>query len=117
EEDGMMVEGLALPAERTGKIEAEPVDMAFLDPVSQRVHDHLQHALMAQVDGVAAARRVEIIARVLTENVVAGIVDAAKRQGRAELIAFGGMVVDHVEDDLDPRFMKPPHHELELVEV
>src|SRR5690606_38285299 len=35
------------------------------------------------------------------EAVVREVVDAAKAQGRAELAAFGGMVVDDIEDDLE----------------
>ena len=34
------------------------------------------------------------------------IVDAAKTDGGAKLVAFGGVVIDNVEDDLDTRRVK-----------
>ena len=40
------------------------------------------------------------------ENVIGGVVDAAERPGRPMLVAFGGVVEHHVEDDLDARLMK-----------
>ena len=43
-------------AERRREVEAEAVDVHLLDPVAQRVHDHLQHARMAQVRGCCRSR-------------------------------------------------------------
>ena len=85
-----------------GEIEAEAVDVKHLDPVAQRVHHHLQHARMGELQRVAGAGVVLVEARLVgDEPVVGGVVDAAIAQRRAEMIAFGGVVVDHVEDDLD----------------
>src|SRR6266568_1431112 len=50
------------------------------------------------------------------QPVVGGVVDAAKRQRRAEMIAFGGMVIDDVEHHLDAGIMQPRHRGAECVE-
>ncbi len=34
-----------------------------------------------------------------------------------EVVALGGVVVDHVEDDLDARLVQGPHHQLELLHL
>ena len=39
-----------------------------------------------------------------------------KRQRRAALVAFGRVVVDHVEDHLDAGVVKMRHHLLELAD-
>ena len=51
------------------------------------------------------------------QAVIGGIVDAAKRQRRPQVIAFRGVVVDHVEDHLDTRLVKTFDHGLELADV
>jgi hypothetical protein len=45
-------------AERSGQIEAEAVDVHLAGPVAQAVRHQLQHARLAQVEGVAAAAEV-----------------------------------------------------------
>ena len=70
---------------------------------------------MGHVERVPAARVVHVVAAVvLHEAVVGGVVDAAEGQRRAEVIALGGVVVDHVEDDLDAGPVQRLHHGLEL---
>jgi hypothetical protein len=60
---------------------------------------------------------VVVVARVVAEEVVARVVDPPEGQRRAQLVAFGGVVVDHVHQHLDPRLVKAADHQLELVEV
>ena len=72
---------------------------------------------MAQIDRVAAAGGVEIVALVLAQHVVAGIVDAAEGERRTEVVALGGVVVDDVENDLDAGRVQPADHQLEFVDV
>src|SRR3546814_2624010 len=91
--------------------------MDLLHPVAQRVHHHLQDARVLQIERVAAAGDVEVVARVAVENVVAGVVGAAEREGGAQVAALGGVVVDDVEDDLDAGLVEAAHHQLELVQV
>ena len=81
------------------EIEAEAVHVHFQHPVAQGVHDQLEHARMAHVQGVAAACVVHVVARVLrAQAVVGGVVDAPEAEGRPQVVALGGVVVDHVED-------------------
>src|SRR3546814_8328048 len=54
---------------------------------------------------------------VAVENVVAGVVGAAEREGGAQVAALGRVVVDDVEDDLDAGLVEAAHHQLELVQV
>src|SRR5665811_1933885 len=86
---------MELAGQSCRKVEAEPVDMHLQDPVAQRVHDQLKDVGVAHQQAVAGARGV-VVARfvVVDEAVVGGIVDAAEGDGRALLVAFGGVVVD-----------------------
>src|SRR5215211_6699929 len=93
-------------AESGREVKTEPIDVAFLNPVAQRVGDHLHDTRMAKIDGIAATGGVEIITRVGGKHVVARIVDAAERKRRAAMIALGSMVVNDVEDDFDAGFMQ-----------
>ena len=69
---------------------------------------------MAEVDRVAGARGIPGEARVLGgELVVAPVVDALERQRRPEVVALRRVVVDHVEDDLDPGVVQRPDRGLE----
>ena len=107
-----------LPRQRGGEIEPEAVHMHLQHPVAQAVHDELQDPGMADVQRVAAAGVVQIVARVVGDQpVVRGVVDPAKRQRRAQVIAFSGMVVHHVENDLDARVVERLDHRLELPDM
>ena len=67
------VEAVRSARQRGGEIEAEAVDMADLDPVAQRIHHHLQHARMGEVDRGAAAGEVVVIAlEVVVEALLSG---------------------------------------------
>ena len=82
---------------------AEPVDVHLLDPVAQRVQDQGQHLGVAGVQGVAGAGVVHVEAPVGVDRPVVGVVvEAPERQRRAHVVALGGVVVDDVQDHLDP---------------
>ena len=117
EEVGRRPEKPLLAGQRRREVEAEAVDVAFLHPVAQRIQHHLENARMLQVHRVAAAGGVEIEARIVGEHVVAGVVDAAEGEGRPQVVAFGGVIVDHVEQHLDARLVQAVHHLLELADV
>ncbi len=117
EERAEAVDVVQLTRERGGEIEAEAVDVHLRDPIPQAVHDQLQHARVHHVQRIAAARVVRVITAVLPQPVVGGVVDAAKAQRRAELIAFRGVVVDDVEQHFDTCGMQPAYHRLELADV
>ena len=99
------------------QVEAEPVDMHFLDPVAKRIHDQLQDPLAMEVQAVPASGEIVVEARIIAPQLVVGrIVDTAKAEGRPHLVPLGGMVVDDVQDDLDPRLVQNLDHGLELAE-
>ena len=101
--------------QRRRQVEAEAVDVHLEHPVAQRVHDELQHVGMTRVERVAGAGVVHVVAAVVVDQaVVRGVVDAAQRQRRTQVVALGGVVVDHVEDHLDAGRVQVAHHRLEL---
>ena len=51
------------------------------------------------------------------QPVVERVVDAAQRQRRTELVALAGVVVDDVEDHLEPGPVQGPDHRLELAHL
>jgi hypothetical protein len=104
-------------ASARGQVEAEAVHAHLGDPVAQRVGDQPEHVRSARVEGVAAAGEVGVAARVPLEPVVAAVVDAAQREGRAQLARLGGVVVDDVEDHLDPGGVQGAHHPPELAHL
>src|SRR4029453_7541780 len=79
---------------------------------------HLDDARMVEVERVSAAGEVLVVALVSRdEPVVRPVVDAAKAERGAEMVALRGVVVDDVEDHLDARIVQPRHHRLELVDA
>ena len=72
---------------------------------------------MREVERVAGAGVVDVEARLVRHQaVVRHVVDAPERQRGPALVAFGGVVVDHVENDLEARMMQAVDHRLELVD-
>ena len=97
------------------QVEAEPVHVHLLDPVAQRVHDQLQDVRVAHQQAVSGTCGVVVERLVFVhEAVVRGVVDATEGDGRALFAALRGVVVDHVEDDLDVGLMQRLDHCLEL---
>ncbi len=112
------VDVVELAGQRRGEVEAEAVDVHLGDPVAQRVHDQLQRVGVAGVEGVPGAGVVHVVLLlVVDEPVVGGVVDALEAQRRAEVVALRGVVVDHVEDDLDAGGVHRLHHRLELLHL
>ena len=118
EERRQPVDVVELAGQRRGQVEPEAVDVHLGHPVPQRVHDQLQRVRVPDVEAVAGAGVVHVVALVVVDQpVVRGVVDAAHRQRRAHVVALGGVVVDHVEDDLDARLVQGAHHRLELLHL
>ena len=115
EERGEPVALVQLARKRRGQVEAEAVDVHLQRPVPQAVHDQLQHARMHHVERVAGAGEIHVLARIVGHQpVVRRVVDPAKRERRPEPPALGGVVVNDVENDFDPRRVQRLHHGLEL---
>src|SRR5690606_2193631 len=77
-EEGAELAGLMqLAGEGGRKVETEAVDMHFLDPVSQAVHDDLEDPGMLRVQGISAPGVVGIVAwRFRFQPVIRLVVDA-----------------------------------------
>ncbi len=103
--------------ERRRQVEAEAVHAHLRHPVAQRVRDQAQHLGLDHVQGVPAAGVVGVPAGVVLEAVVAAVVDALQGQGGPQLAGLGGVVVDHVEDDLDAGRVQRADHPLELADL
>ena len=118
EEGGQPVHVVQLAGQGRGQVEAEPVDVHLQHPVAQRVHDQLERVRVPDVQRVAAAGVVDVAPGVgVVEAVVGVVVDAAEGERRAPAVALGGVVVDHVEDDLDARRVQRLDHRLELADL
>ena len=71
---------------------------------------------MVGIECIAATGIIDVLARiVLQQAVVAGIVDAPEAQRRPGTITLRGVVVNHVENDLDAGLVQFSHHGLELI--
>ncbi len=114
EERRQPVHLVELPGQGRREVEAEAVDVHLGDPVPQRVHDQLEHVRGPHEQRVPGARGVHVVARVLRQPVVRRVVDAFEGQRRTQVVALGGVVVDHVQDDLDPGLVQRPDRRLEL---
>src|SRR6266513_2336705 len=70
---------------------------------------------MKQIQTVTSAGKIEIEPGILrVQPVVGEIIDPAETKRWAEVIAFGGMIVNHVENRFDAGGMEAAHHRFEL---
>ena len=118
EEGRQFVDFLELTGQCGGKIESESVDVHFGDPVAQAVGDELQGVRRAHQQRVAGACGVEVVSAVVVDQTVVGaVVDALEAEGRSTVVAFGGVVVHHVEDDFHAGMMVCLDHGFEFVDL
>ena len=105
----------AVARQRRSEIEAEAVYVHHANPVAQRIHDQLQNPRMGEIDRVATAGEIFVVREMAgRQAVVAQVVDAAERECGAFLVAFGGMVEDHVKNDFKAGGVQRPDHGLEF---
>ena len=126
EERAVAVEACVATAQHRRQVETKTIDMHLADPVAQAVHHHLQHPWLAQVERVAAASVVFVLRRVVGcvaagvsagVSVIARVVEPTEADRRPVFVAFGAVVVDHVEDHFDAVRVQPLDHAAELVAV
>jgi hypothetical protein len=126
-EDGVLLDHLEerrqhvhveeLAGEGAGEVEPEAVHPHLGHPVPERVHDHLEDVRVAGVEGVAGPRvvhEVPEVVRVLL--VVAEVVEPAEREGGPEPVPLAGVVVDDVDDHLEPGGVEGADHDLEVAD-
>ncbi len=101
--------------QRGCQVEPEPVDVEFLHPITQRVQHHPRYHRLPGVQGVPAARDVDV-STAFIQPVVGAVVQPAPTQRRptvARLLA--GVVVDHVENDFNAGGVQGLDRALDLV--
>ena len=113
-----LVHVMQFTGQRGRQIEPETIHVHFLDPVAQTVHDQLQRIWQIYRQCVAGAGVIHVIARVFRrKTIVNGVVQAAKTERGPKVIAFGCVVVNHVENHFDARGVKIPDHRLEFSDL
>jgi hypothetical protein len=68
---------------------------------------------MVKVQRVAGAGHVVVKTAIGLQSIIGDIVDAAKRQRRAKMVALAAVVVDDVENDFDPGIVQSLYRCLE----
>ncbi len=115
EEAAALVEAVILTRQDRGQVETEAIHVHLGDPVAQAVGDHLQNPRVADIDRVAGSGIVDVAAAVIRQQaVVAEVVDAAERERGATVVAFRSVIVNDVQDHLEPGVMEARHHLLEF---
>ena len=101
-----MVEGQQLlsAAEGDAQVEAEAIDAELDCPAAEGFENQAAAEGLVGGDGIAATADIEVIATTVLV-VVGGIRKPAPAQGRPGLIAFGGVVVDHIQQHFQTRLM------------
>ncbi len=88
--------------------------MVFRCPVAQSIQNHVPHDRVVAVQGVSGSTEVEIIP-ILGQGIVGCVIDAAEGDRGAKFVAFGGVVENHIQDDLDPILMQLFDHGFQLI--
>ncbi len=92
--------------------------MHLLSPVAQAVHHQLHGPGVQHVQHVAGSGEIDVFAWIVRIQVVVRlVVDSAEADGRSETAALAGVIVDHIENDLDADAVQRPHHHLELADL
>ena len=97
------------------QVEAEAIHVHLFHPIAEAVHDHPADDGMIGVERVSRAAVIGVARAVLFENVVGAVVQTAEAERRPAVVAFGGVIEDHVENDLDARPVQRLHHVAKLV--
>ena len=90
--------------------------MHLFDPIAEAVQDHPADNRMIRVERVSRTAVVGVARAILFENVVSDVVEAAKTQRRAVVIAFGSVIEHNVENHLDTRPVQRLDHVAKLVQ-
>ena len=114
-ERAQLVDVVEFSGQSAAQVEPETVDVHLQHPVPEAVHDELQNTRTQHVERVPAAGEVGVVpVRLVLNSVVRLVVDSTQRNGRPQMVAFTGVVVDHVQDNFEPRLMQSANHPFEL---
>ena len=102
EQRRLLVEAPVASPDRDGEIEAESVEAAERHPAPERRERHRDDWRPIEREAIAAAGVVDVAPRVVGQEAEIGrVVEAAERQGRAELVALAVVVEHDVEQDFE----------------
>jgi hypothetical protein len=105
------------PRKSRRKAEAETIDTHFITPVAQTVHYHSQHIWMAKLERVPRAGEIVVVPLRLGHQIIIGlVVDSPEAEGWPQLVAFGSVIVDNVENDFDACVVNLLYKRLETAE-
>ena len=104
-----------IPTQRGGQVEAEAVHLQVVRPVPERVEDEPLGGGRRGIHGVAASGHIDV-GTVGGLAVVVLVVDAAQARGGTAEALLRRVVVDHIEDHLEPGFVQQLDHALELAQ-
>ena len=96
------------------QVETKTVDVERLNPVFQAFISKMRNRRMAEVEGVTAAGPVLVIA-ILSDPIIATVINSAHGERRAVEIAFSAVVQHHVQNDLNARRVQRLHRITKLV--
>ena len=88
--------------------------MHHFNPIPQTIHNKSQGKRVIQIKCISTACIICVVARIIGQPIVAGVIKPTKRQRRAQLGAFRAVVIDYVQNHLDPRAVKAGNHLLEF---
>ena len=71
---------------------------------------------MGHIQRVTRPRIVDIVSRIGRQTIIRCVIDAFERQRRPTLVALGRVVVDNIQDHLDPSIVEAGDHLLELAD-
>ena len=102
EQRRLLVEAPVASSDRDAEIEAESVETAERHPALERRKRHGDDRRAIERQAIAAAGVVDVAARIVGQKPeVGGVVEAAERQSRPELVALAVVVEHDVEQDFE----------------
>ncbi len=114
----MIVEAVRLARKNRTQVKTEAVHVCLLYPIAQAVRDHLQHARMTEIDGVARSSIVDVVAfLVRQQTIIISVINSFEAQRRALFVAFSRVVVDDIQNYLQAGIVEASHHLFKLAQA
>jgi hypothetical protein len=105
-----------IAGEDGGEIKPEAIHMHLANPVPKAVDDHAADDGLVPVQRVARARIIRKFRFVAFKEIINVVLEAFVTECRSVVPPFRRVVINHVEDHLDPGPMERLHHLAEFVE-
>src|SRR5687768_4017626 len=86
----------------------------MLDPVSETIHHETQNVGQVRSECIAGTRVVVVKSFFIHQPVVGYVIYTLERQGWTEVITLCGVIIHHIQDHFNSRFVKFLYHCLEF---